>query len=133
MTKTTTFNWVTTLPHPYRPAHTHGADDGQVGWKLHAVEMGRDDDFTKEAKRRQAICGVRPRHGWGLDLFIDAECTKCVKAMKKREAAGEVFADLAEIREAERKARACPACGLDPKRADDCDIPDDQCPRFGAK
>lgn len=91
----TNIGWFTTAPHPTRPAHTHSADDGQVGWRLHAVPVS--DEGVPE-KRAKALCGTQPRHGWGMDMFIDAECARCGAAMTKREAAGEMFVDLPDVR-----------------------------------
>lgn len=42
------------------------------------------------------MCGLWPRHGWGVDMFIEDECFHCQRAMVKREATGEVFVDLPE-------------------------------------
>lgn len=97
----TNIGWFTTEPHPFKKAHTHGADDGQIGWRLHAVpvnEVGQPED------KAAPLCGQRPRHGWGMDLFIDDECARCTRAMGKREAAGETFVDLPKKRTEERKA-----------------------------
>ncbi len=63
---------------------------------------GEDPEATK---RRPAFCGSWPRHGWGVDLFIDTECRRCISAFGKREAAGEVFQDLEEVWKARREAR----------------------------
>lgn len=66
--------WLTT--YPSGRSHTHSADDGQTGWKLHAVETG-------EYRRRRALCGCRPGTGWGVDLFIDKPCLRCVARATK--------------------------------------------------
>lgn len=91
----TNIGWFTTSPHPWKKAHTHGADDGQVGWKLHAVPV---DEKGQPQKRGKALCGIWPKHGWGMDAFIDAECTRCAAAITKRETAGESFFDLPDWR-----------------------------------
>lgn len=101
-TKTTTFFWTTTSPNPRHPGT--GWDAGQKGWKLHAVEANEGEDY-KEYAKRPALCGTRPRHGWGVDLFIDEECARCDAAMTKREKAGETFTDLEEIAKARRQAK----------------------------
>jgi hypothetical protein len=95
--------WRTTSPHPgviegWKRSHAHGANQGQVGWKLHALVLKHDDEDSEPGFRPTALCGCNPRHGWALDLFIDAECSRCVDAMGKREAAGEVFANVDERR-----------------------------------
>jgi hypothetical protein len=81
--------WATTTPHPWKPSHTHGADDGQIGWRLHLVafgertreRLGRDRYETIDVSK--ALCGLRPRHGWGLDMFVEDECSRCIKAAEK--------------------------------------------------
>ena len=72
MTKATPVEWRTTQPHPYKRAHRHGADQGQLGWRLHAVPKQEN-----QLKSGKALCGVRPTHGWGLDLFITDTCDRC--------------------------------------------------------
>lgn len=75
--------WLTTAPNPVRPAHTHSADDGQVGWKRHMViAHSSAHDGTKIPPK--ALCGLRARHGWGVDLFIEDLCMRCLKAAIKR-------------------------------------------------
>lgn len=95
----TLIGWFTTAPHPWKKAHTHSADDGQIGWRLHAVPVS---ETGEPEKRGKALCGTWPRHGWGMDMFIDAECSRCAAAMTKREAAGETFVDVPEVRSAAR-------------------------------
>ena len=74
------WHWLTTAPSGR--AHTHGADDGQTGWRLHAVYAA--SDATLESIRTQpAICGLVPGSGWGLDLFIEEKCKRCVRRMQK--------------------------------------------------
>lgn len=60
--------WVTTAPNPRRAM---GQDEGQRGWRLHAVATGKE----------RAACGLRAAHGWGFDLFIDRECQRCAAAV----------------------------------------------------
>jgi len=73
--------WLTTFPSGR--THTHSADDGQTGWRLHAIECGPDTPIA-ELGRKPAICGTRPGTGWGADLFIDEPCIRCVKSAIKR-------------------------------------------------
>ncbi len=96
----TTFQWLVTAPNPRHPGT--GFDAGQRGWRLHATTLMREEAY-EEWKRRPALCGTWPRHGWGGDLFIEAECERCQKVMTKREAAGEVFTDLSEVYRKERE------------------------------
>ena len=74
--------WLTTNPNPYSPAHTCEADDGRVGWKLHAVQTTAQNKFS-ELRGKKAACGLVPKHGWGLDMFIDdnAKCSRCLMAL----------------------------------------------------
>lgn len=69
-------HWLTTAPNPRVVSQT--ADDGQRGWRTHAVE-GEDTDSLKSLARRAALCGLRPPHGWGMDLFIERKCTRCLR------------------------------------------------------
>lgn len=72
--------WLTTAPDPRTRATGH--DAGQRGWKLHAVPAGATDTFT-EVRDRTALCGLRPRHGWDLDMFIVDRCKRCVLKVKQ--------------------------------------------------
>lgn len=65
--------WAMTNPNPRRRPHTCSADDGRIGWRWHCVP---DFDEAKD-KRARALCGLRPRHGWGGDLFADEMCERC--------------------------------------------------------
>ena len=67
-------HWLTTSPNPRVPAT--GPDAGQRGWKLHAVEAPPGATF-KDVRFRASLCGLRPRHGWGLDAFIEDRCERC--------------------------------------------------------
>jgi hypothetical protein len=73
--------WLTTAPDPRSPATGHGA--GQRGWRLHAVEVEDITSFS-DIKRKRAICGIRPRYGWGLDLFITDPCERCMQITGQR-------------------------------------------------
>lgn len=73
--------WLTTAPNPRTPATGH--DAGQRGWKLHAVDT--DSDSFKEIRYARSLCGLQPRHGWSLDMFIEDRCTRCEKKVKERE------------------------------------------------
>lgn len=69
--------WLTTAPNPRSPATGH--DAGQRGWKLHAVRA-TDAESTSDLRRRPSLCGMIPRHGWGLDAFIEDRCKRCAAA-----------------------------------------------------
>ena len=59
----------------------NGGGPWQTGSKEHAVplEQGENESSTTAISlgRRRALCGLRPRHGWGVDLFIDEKCKRC--------------------------------------------------------
>ena len=69
-------HWLTTAPNP--AASFKGYDAGQRGWRLHAVEAPPEATFT-DVRVLASLCGLRPAHGWGLDLFIgdDMLCERC--------------------------------------------------------
>lgn len=69
-------HWLTTAPNP--KSSPRGFNAGQRGWKLHAVEAPVDAKFS-EIKRSAALCGLKPSHGWGLDLVIEDKCLRCEK------------------------------------------------------
>jgi len=64
------FAWYVTAPS--HRAHTHSADAGQTGWRLHYVDANK-----------KALCGARPGKGWTIDFFIDRECERCVDRAEK--------------------------------------------------
>lgn len=70
--------WLTTAPNPR--SRSTGFNAGQRGWKLHAVP-----DATADAKLPltgvRSACGIRPRHGWDLDMYIEDRCTRCQAAV----------------------------------------------------
>lgn len=70
------FEWLTTVPSGR--AHTHGADDGQTGWRVHCVAVGSRTRLS-ELRDQPALCGLIPRTGWGMDLFIEEECARCAR------------------------------------------------------
>lgn len=76
-----TIQWLTTRSSG--KSHTHSADDGQTGWRLHAVPAQPSQRLTGIGRVR-ALCGLRPRRGWGLDLFIDEKCRRCALRAKER-------------------------------------------------
>lgn len=61
------------VTEPSGRAHTHGADDGRVSWRLHIVPVTN----TPADRFAVALCGLQPRHGWGVDLFVDTPCQRC--------------------------------------------------------
>lgn len=85
--------WVWRTTFPSGKSHTHGADDGQTGWRLHLVDTAslrtattfiKGDPHLVEVSLGPALCGVNPRKGWGLDMFINKPCQRCLKAAEKR-------------------------------------------------
>lgn len=72
--------WLTTAPNPR--AISHSADAGQRGWRVHAV-FASDKETSEEIRTRRAACGLRPSHGWDVDLFIEERCSKCSTALSQ--------------------------------------------------
>lgn len=66
--------WLTTAPNPRTPAT--GVNAGQRGWRLHAVAT-KSEKFSEIGGER-ALCGIRPAHGWSLDMFIEDKCERCL-------------------------------------------------------
>lgn len=77
---TEAWQWLTTYPNPR--VRGYGADDGQRGWRTHAVWADNAAEFG-DIRRNASACGIRPAHGWGMDMFIDRKCARCVKALTK--------------------------------------------------
>lgn len=73
--------WLTTAPNPRSPAT--GFDAGQRGWARHAVKAEDKETFA-EVGSRPAACGLRPVHGWGMDLFVTRKCKHCIRARGNR-------------------------------------------------
>lgn len=71
-----TIQWLTTSPNPRVVCNT--SDDGQRGWRLHAIEASDDTRF-KDVRSQPALCGLIPAHGWGMDLFIERKCIRCLR------------------------------------------------------
>ena len=38
---------------------------------------------TAPINKSPALCGLVPKHGWGLDMFIDEPCKRCVAKAEK--------------------------------------------------
>lgn len=74
------FVWLTTAPRPQSSAR--GFDAGQRGWRTHAVAAADHETFSSVG-RRKAACGLAPRHGWGMDLFIEDRCSRCQRALSE--------------------------------------------------
>lgn len=88
--------WFTTAPNPrgLRAAHRgRDADDGQRGWRLHAI-VADDKETLGDIAKRPAACGLIPSHGWGIDLFIggaaylDQRCKRCARSLDKEKSNG---------------------------------------------
>jgi len=72
------FQWLTTSVNPRTVSHT--ADDGVRGWRQHAIEATADEQFGA-VRDRKAACGLRAAHGWGLDMFVEKKCARCLRAL----------------------------------------------------
>lgn len=75
--------WLTTAPNP-RVA-SHSADFGQRGWRTHAV-LADTQQSVASLGHRAALCGLRPVHGWDMDLFIEKKCARCLAVIARRAA-----------------------------------------------
>lgn len=73
--------WVTTVPNPRAPAT--GFDAGQRGWKLHLADLAQPGAAAHGKNRARSLCGIMPRHGWGLDLFVAEPCARCEARARK--------------------------------------------------
>lgn len=73
--------WLTTAPNPR--ASITGSDAGQRGWRRHAIRT--QSDLFSELRFAASECGLRPSHGWGLDLFITDKCARCLTAIAQAE------------------------------------------------
>lgn len=69
--------WLTTAQNPRAPQY--GADQGQRGWRIHAVKATKSETLSACAAR-SAACGLLPAHGWDMDLFVDRPCARCLVA-----------------------------------------------------
>jgi len=49
----------------------------RTGWRLHAV-MAENEETLSQLRGRRAACGLLPKYGWGLDLFVDRKCARCL-------------------------------------------------------
>lgn len=76
--------WLTTPAGDSRK--TCGTDDGQRGWRVHAVQA-LSHETSSDLVGRRALCGLAPRRGWGADLFINEPCVRCVATALRRKVA----------------------------------------------
>lgn len=67
--------WLTANVNPR--ARISGMDAGVHAWRLHAVEALKSESFNA-VRDRKALCGLVPRYGWGLDMFIERKCAVCL-------------------------------------------------------
>lgn len=72
------YQWLTTAPNPN--VRGYGADDGQRGWRTHAV-IATDETKLSEILDSSAACGLSPAHGWGMDMFIERKCKRCLRTL----------------------------------------------------
>lgn len=75
------WQWLTTAPRPGTSTIGH-PDAGQRGWRTHAVRANPEDSLAG-LRRKRAACGLIPRHGWGLDAYIDEKCSRCEAAIER--------------------------------------------------
>ncbi len=79
-TAVATLEWLTTAPNPKWTHKTCESDDGQRGWRVHAVMVSKGETFA-DIKHRAALCGLTPGTGWGLDMFVERKCARCERAV----------------------------------------------------
>jgi hypothetical protein len=79
-----TLEWMTTAPNPRAALRDQTADAGQRGWSTHAVFVDPSASTLGDVRATRAACGLLPSHGWGIDLFIERRCRRCVAAILKR-------------------------------------------------
>lgn len=92
-------------------SHTHGADDGRVGWKRHAV--------ADNGEAERAACGLVPAAGWGIDIFeTDMDiCSKCavkLGACRKCKGHGSVLRETSPRSSITVTCDACDGKGREP-------------------
>jgi hypothetical protein len=66
-----------------RLVHTH-APSAISGWKRHAI-IAEDTETISSIDNSPALCGLRAKHGWAEDLFIEDHCKRCELIAKLRE------------------------------------------------
>lgn len=71
--------WWSTAPNPDRD---YGPDQGQQGFRLHAVASPTSSPYDIKSYT-PSLCGLTPTRGWGVDLFVDQPCTRCVRSALK--------------------------------------------------
>ncbi len=67
------------MGHQWVVTNTYTRYGEPRGWKLHAVEADESAAF-EDIKGLDAACGLRSKRGWGLDLFIEKKCARCLVA-----------------------------------------------------
>lgn len=85
------YQWLSTVPSGL--AHTHSADAGTTGWRLHAIEGNPIENTSFPVRHSRALCGLRPLHGWCLDLFIEDRCKRCQRVIKANELISQIILD----------------------------------------
>lgn len=98
--------WLTTAPNPH--VRGYGADDGQRGWRQHAVRA-TEDESLKAVALRPAACGLLPAHGWGLDMF-GGEMPECIRCRRALGLACKTCRGTGRIRVSARVSHGCPDC-----------------------
>jgi hypothetical protein len=77
--------WFTTGINPRAPRRDY--DGQQRGWRLHAVNVTQEEVSANipfgAIRERRALCGLQPRHGWGLDFWIEDKCVRCEKILQR--------------------------------------------------
>jgi len=71
--------WVSTAVNERYVGKTHGADAGRRGWRVHAI-AAEPSETLAQIGRRRALCGLAPRRGWEVDLYVERRCAGCARA-----------------------------------------------------
>lgn len=95
---TRTFEWTITLDgitYSGRALSFGGAFDEQLSFLRQAARDHGEAVYQEyvnsradsalalpELRKARAICGLLPAHGWGMDLFIEKKCERCVARVK---------------------------------------------------
>lgn len=70
--------WLVVSPNPrtHNPLNPNGT-------VIHAVDV--ETRGTRGfVKTPPSVCGIYPRYGWSVDMFMEEECRRCERIMAKR-------------------------------------------------
>jgi hypothetical protein len=76
------FQWLSTSGNPRKGGGGVTYDAGVTGWRLHAIKATEKEKFG-DIKYWASLCGLIPRYGWDIDMFIETKCERCEKKFKQ--------------------------------------------------